>query len=275
MAMTNQLSHFPEKFKLPAQSHHVPWKCWIPLLFMQKWGSVLVNSWLNYFIELCKLCNVISKCMRFTRNWHRFFGQSHCTTNVEFVEIKISCWCLCQKQIAQTDCIIYLVIPGDLYIATPLVVQSGSLLALHKETTAYFQLSFSLLKNFPTLRRKSVFLLSFYFSLIHSIVTRVIKLANSQSHTALAPALVETYSRLLVYMEIELLGIKGFISEWNKNLLYWLIICIWIEKHDPESLWGTSAFKLDSNFLSVTSRNRAITNRWFSTKLDAGSGHQI
>jgi len=30
---------------------------------------------------------------------------------------------------------------------------------------------------------------------------------------ALAPALVETYSRLLVYMEIESLGIKGFISK--------------------------------------------------------------
>ena len=50
-------------------------------------------------------------------------------------------------------------------------------------------------------------------SLIHSIVTRIIKLANSHSQKALAPALVETYSRLLVYMEIELLGIKGFISK--------------------------------------------------------------
>ncbi|KAL8625637.1 hypothetical protein ACOMHN_043912 [Nucella lapillus] len=50
-------------------------------------------------------------------------------------------------------------------------------------------------------------------SLIHSIVTRVIKLAKQKSTTALAPALVETYSRLLVYMEIESLGIKGFISQ--------------------------------------------------------------
>ncbi|KAK7100374.1 mediator of RNA polymerase II transcription subunit 23-like isoform X2 [Littorina saxatilis] len=50
-------------------------------------------------------------------------------------------------------------------------------------------------------------------SLIHSIVTRVIKLAKTKSATALAPALVETYSRLLVYMEIESLGIKGFISQ--------------------------------------------------------------
>jgi len=52
-----------------------------------------------------------------------------------------------------------------------------------------------------------------YFSLIHSIVTRVIRLAQNKSPIALAPALVETYSRLLVYIEIESLGIKGFISK--------------------------------------------------------------
>lgn len=50
---------------------------------------------------------------------------------------------------------------------------------------------------------------------IHSIATRVIKLAHTKSSVALAPALVETYSRLLVYMEIESLGIKGFISKTN------------------------------------------------------------
>ena len=50
-------------------------------------------------------------------------------------------------------------------------------------------------------------------SLIHSIVSRVIRLAKNKSVVALAPALVETYSRLLVYMEIESLGIKGFISQ--------------------------------------------------------------
>ncbi|XP_066992222.1 mediator of RNA polymerase II transcription subunit 23 isoform X2 [Anabrus simplex] len=50
-------------------------------------------------------------------------------------------------------------------------------------------------------------------SLIHSIVTHVIKLAQTKSNMALAPALVETYSRLLVYTEIESLGIKGFISQ--------------------------------------------------------------
>lgn len=50
-------------------------------------------------------------------------------------------------------------------------------------------------------------------SLIHGIVTRVIRLAQSKQAVALAPALVETYSRLLVYIEIESLGIKGFISQ--------------------------------------------------------------
>ena len=57
------------------------------------------------------------------------------------------------------------------------------------------------------------FMLLFLLSLIHSIATRVIKLAHAKSSVALAPALVETYSRLLVYMEIESLGIKGFISK--------------------------------------------------------------
>ena len=56
-------------------------------------------------------------------------------------------------------------------------------------------------------------MLLFLLSLIHSIATRVIKLAHAKSSVALAPALVETYSRLLVYMEIESLGIKGFISK--------------------------------------------------------------
>ncbi|TRY84462.1 hypothetical protein DNTS_035817 [Danionella cerebrum] len=55
-------------------------------------------------------------------------------------------------------------------------------------------------------------------SLIHSIATRVIKLAHTKSTQALAPALVETYSRLLVYMEIESLGIKGFISQLLPNV---------------------------------------------------------
>ncbi|KFM78815.1 Mediator of RNA polymerase II transcription subunit 23, partial [Stegodyphus mimosarum] len=49
-------------------------------------------------------------------------------------------------------------------------------------------------------------------SLIHNIVTHVMKLAQTKSMLCLAPALVETYSRLLVYNEIESLGIKGFIS---------------------------------------------------------------
>jgi len=56
-------------------------------------------------------------------------------------------------------------------------------------------------------------------SLIHSIVTHVIKLAQSKSNMALAPALVETYSRLLVYTEIESLGIKGFISKLTSETL--------------------------------------------------------
>jgi len=54
-------------------------------------------------------------------------------------------------------------------------------------------------------------------SLIHNIVTHIMKVASTKSTApGLSPALIETYARLLVYMEIESLGIKGFIC---KNLL--------------------------------------------------------
>ncbi|CAN8025155.1 unnamed protein product, partial [Ixodes persulcatus] len=49
-------------------------------------------------------------------------------------------------------------------------------------------------------------------SLIHNVVTQIMKMAQAKSSITLAPALIETYSRLLVYNEIESLGIKGFIS---------------------------------------------------------------
>ncbi|XP_059618578.1 mediator of RNA polymerase II transcription subunit 23 [Phlebotomus argentipes] len=54
-------------------------------------------------------------------------------------------------------------------------------------------------------------------SLIHSIVTHMMKHPQSKNAmpnvTNMAPALVETYSRLLVYTEIESLGIKGFLTQ--------------------------------------------------------------
>ncbi|XP_050073432.1 mediator of RNA polymerase II transcription subunit 23 [Anopheles maculipalpis] len=54
-------------------------------------------------------------------------------------------------------------------------------------------------------------------SLIHSIVMHMIKQAQNKSSIPngnnMAPALVETYSRLLVYTEIESLGIKGFLGQ--------------------------------------------------------------
>ncbi|XP_041987313.1 mediator of RNA polymerase II transcription subunit 23 [Aricia agestis] len=59
-------------------------------------------------------------------------------------------------------------------------------------------------------------------SLIHSIVTHIAKLAQNKSNipgsNVMAPALVETYSRLLVYTEIESLGIKGFINQLLPNV---------------------------------------------------------
>ncbi|XP_054154034.1 mediator of RNA polymerase II transcription subunit 23-like [Oppia nitens] len=50
-------------------------------------------------------------------------------------------------------------------------------------------------------------------SLIHSIANQIMKLAQTKSSISLAPALVETYSRLLIYTEIESLGIKGFMTD--------------------------------------------------------------
>lgn len=54
-------------------------------------------------------------------------------------------------------------------------------------------------------------------SVIHCIVNNMMKQAETKSTMPLmspniSPALVETYSRLLVYTEIESLGIKGFLS---------------------------------------------------------------
>lgn len=50
-----------------------------------------------------------------------------------------------------------------------------------------------------------------------SIVSHIMKAAQSKNTVPvgsnMAPALVETYSRLLVYTEIESLGIKGFLSK--------------------------------------------------------------
>ena len=49
-------------------------------------------------------------------------------------------------------------------------------------------------------------------SLIHNIYIYINKQAHSKNTVALAPALVETYARLLVYPETETIGIKQFIT---------------------------------------------------------------
>ena len=50
-------------------------------------------------------------------------------------------------------------------------------------------------------------------SLTHSIVTHMCKQVGGRNNLALAPALVETYCRLLVFSEIESLGIKGLLNQ--------------------------------------------------------------
>ena len=49
-------------------------------------------------------------------------------------------------------------------------------------------------------------------SLIHSTVTFITKQVTAKSTDILCPALVETYCRLLVYSEIESLGVKGLLN---------------------------------------------------------------
>ncbi|XP_063699049.1 mediator of RNA polymerase II transcription subunit 23 [Culicoides brevitarsis] len=50
-------------------------------------------------------------------------------------------------------------------------------------------------------------------SLIHSIVSQLIQLSKTALPHNISPGMIETYSRLLVYSEIESLGIKGFLSQ--------------------------------------------------------------
>ena len=50
-------------------------------------------------------------------------------------------------------------------------------------------------------------------SLTHSIVTHMCKQITTKNSLLLAPALVETFCRLLVFSEIESLGIKGLLNQ--------------------------------------------------------------
>lgn len=58
----------------------------------------------------------------------------------------------------------------------------------------------------------------FYFnviccSMLHQLGSTIQKLGQSKSGPSLSPALTETYSRLLVYSELETLGIKALVGE--------------------------------------------------------------
>ena len=52
----------------------------------------------------------------------------------------------------------------------------------------------------------------------HSIVNAINKHITSKTALALSPASIETYCRLLVYSEIESLGIKGLLNQLLVNL---------------------------------------------------------
>lgn len=50
-------------------------------------------------------------------------------------------------------------------------------------------------------------------TLLHSINSRCENIIKSKEESIISPALIETYSRLLIYVEIETLGIKSFVSQ--------------------------------------------------------------
>jgi len=50
-------------------------------------------------------------------------------------------------------------------------------------------------------------------SLVHSMVQYILKHITHETTLALAPSLVETYCRILVYTEVESLAVKGFINQ--------------------------------------------------------------
>ncbi len=88
-------------------------------------------------------------------------------------------------------------------------------------------------------------------SLIHNIVTHIMKVAKSKSNQSLAPALIETYARLLVYMEIESLGIKGFICKNLVNNLYYLfynLFNFFVQQHN----FCQQYISKSSNYKTVT-----------------------
>lgn len=68
------------------------------------------------------------------------------------------------------------------------------------------------------------------FSLLHQLATRFVRDVQNRPTKkgptlCISPALLETYSRLLVYIEIESLGIKGYISKYLHLLSNWLLTC--------------------------------------------------
>lgn len=97
------------------------------------------------------------------------------------------------------------------FFSRPMSALIDSILTTNKpvqQTTLQCPLSMVLLDSLTVHSKMSV---------IHCIVNNLLKQAETKSSmvnlsSTMSPALIETYSRLLVYTEIESLGIKGFLS---------------------------------------------------------------
>lgn len=72
-------------------------------------------------------------------------------------------------------------------------------------------------------KKKTFQLILYNIIIIFRFVSQMIKQAQSKTSVPTA-ALVETYARLLVYTEIESLGIKGFLCKFLLVILYRLMV---------------------------------------------------
>lgn len=103
------------------------------------------------------------------------------------------------------------------YFSRPMSTLIDTILQNNKPQTQATQLA--LTTNPLSMRILDSLTVHSKMSIIHCVVNNLMKQAetkgtitNLSSSPHISPALVETYSRLLVYTEIESLGIKGFLS---------------------------------------------------------------
>jgi len=109
------------------------------------------------------------------------------------------------------------------------------------------------------------------FFFLGSFYTQLVKHAQSKTPGPVpAPALVETYARLLVYTEIESLGIKGFLMNLLPNVFKnhsWRILHIVLEMfsyrlHHVPTHYRVQLLSQLHSIAPVAQTNKAQLNLW-------------